>query len=823
MKQRFTALILCISMLVPTIVVAGSNKPTDPETVVNELETLGIEISAIARKVTVEYYIYAIAGFLYDNPKEMGSAEEIARNAGIIENDEEYIGSEYITMEKALKYAVRTLGYGERAELAGGDDASYLNVASELKLTKNVDVNSGLTLNIDDTAAIFYEMLEVEPMTSYMKNEKEYGYRIEKDETLLSLNRDIHKITGIMTGNEYTSIYEADGMRKGHISIDNVEYILQSGVKQDFLGENIYAYVYAPKNDDAQIMYIASREKKNKILSVESGDILYVEKDFSAINYLINDEKEERAKLSPVLKVIYNGKYYSDYTVEDLTPEIGDLKLIDNDTDGKFDIIFVNSYETVSVEYLDKTNKKIFNKFKYEGCTDVLNLSPDDKEITYSIIKGNEEIDFSDLKNDDILTVAKSKEDEKEIIKIFVSDEKLTGIFSGFDYTEEEININGTSYPFTSGFMKFTADKGIVPEPGNEYSFYIDYFGNVVKLNSFEVSDYEVIYKLYEDDEKYYIVYMGTDGEWTSAPMRKNVKLDNETSTPKAVYELLKDEGIKIVKIDTNSEGEIKSLSLPVESSVYLENKFTKTKEAKYTYRTISKSFSNTYYLTDNAKMLIIPEKVVNKEDIELKSASSYFKGDKDYKISAFDIDEFGFTDFVSVVEDQNAIATRVNTKLIVVTDKTQICNQDGEVEDVLVSNVGNLKMYLAATGATGYDAVSVGDIVNVAVNNKGKIDYITKICSLKNFANMDASNYYQANLVVAGVVESVDAQTPRIKINCGKSASFKFNSSFAVQKYDIKRNKCETVTIAEVAPKDRIVLRLSYGMVHEAVLLKDE
>ena len=67
-------------------------------------------------------------------------------------------------------------------------------------------------------------------------------------------------------------------------------------------------------------------------------------------------------KIDENVCVIYNGKAYTKYTPKDLQPENGSVTLIDNNSDGTFDVVKVWSYQTMFVDRISG-NKIISNKF----------------------------------------------------------------------------------------------------------------------------------------------------------------------------------------------------------------------------------------------------------------------------------------------------------------------------------------------------------------------------------------------------------------------------------------------------------------------------
>lgn len=95
---------------------------------------------------------------------------------------------------------------------------------------------------------------------------------------------------------------------------------------------------------------------------------------------------------------MYNGKAG---TFEDFKKiESGTITLLDSDTNGEYDIVFVNETVNYVVEEALTSTHKIVDKYGSK----TLVLDPDDTNISFTIEKGSEFIGIEDLKEWDVLT-----------------------------------------------------------------------------------------------------------------------------------------------------------------------------------------------------------------------------------------------------------------------------------------------------------------------------------------------------------------------------------------------------------------------------------
>jgi len=812
MHKVFMKILLITLMLVNMIPVTGKAEVESYNIEAEILMSLGIVPDVESKRITKDFFIGALSRFIDENPGE--SIEEFARNSGILQAGEAYKGNESITVEEALEYALITLGYGEYAKINGG----YLKISSDTGISNGIDGKLSDILKFEDCIKILYNMLSAEPMTLVFEDDGGIGYQVKNDTTLIYENRDIFELSGIVTANEYTSVYDENGAGTGFVMIDGIEYKAKANANS-FLGEYVTVYAKQEKNEIPEIIYIQTKENKNTILEIDSKDIESVSDDYTYIEYENENLKIKKVKLDNVVKVIFNGVFYGDYTKSDLMPDIGKLKLIDNNNDGKFDVIIVTSYQTMIVKSVDFSHKKIYNKLEYDGSEEVLEL--DEKE--YRIHNIEKELSLSQIKSNFILSVAKSKSNNKndsELIEIIVSENKINGTLMGMN--DESIIINNHEYQISEQFKKLKK----TPIVGTEYSFYLDIFGNVVYFNTVSEHDYSIIIKMYEEDEKYYAAYINMESEYFVSEFSKNLKLNNVRYSAKAAYaELLGCEPM-VVFLKTNTNGEIKSIETPTESAKYIENKLTKTSAAKYTYRMSPNTFANTIYLEDNAKVVLLPESnVFDNDKYYIREANGYFNADTDYTITAYNVDKFGFTDLVTLTVNETLIKEKASPQFFIVTDVSQVCVGD-DVFPSLTGNVGDYrKMTLLGEDDSVFDGIVAGDVININISSSGKVDYAKKILSLKDkFSFKNVQNYYVKNAEIMGTVADVDSEKNRVLIDFnGVQNAFRLGDSVAIQSYNARRNKCRVIQNTSLAIGDKVICRISWGSIAEMIVIEKE
>lgn len=776
-------------------------------------------------KINHDTFVYSMAGFLFEEPESMGSAEDIARQLGLIEYDEAYSAKKTLTLNEAVKYAVITLGYKVQAENYGGFPLGYRKVASDVNLTDGVIGDGNKKIKDESAVQLIYNMLEIEPLREYYEKGTSV-YRTEPGTTLLGIARDIYRVQGIVTANEYTSIYKSVSGRNGYTEIDNEEYIDLSGAANDLLGRNVTAYVRIDEDrDDKEIIYVTERKNKNKILEIDAKDIYQVAPDFSVIEYLKDNDKTYKAKLDSVPRVIYNGVYYADYTVSDLSPDIGKLTLIDNNRDGKYDIIDVRDYKTVVVASVDVKKKLITNRYSFSGCLSSVDLDTDRTGIRYKIFdnSGNQVV-FETITAGTVLSVALSKDNETYAEVYISGDAEIQGVVTEINNEENEIVIADNVYRLSQDFIKYLSETSREISFGREYIFLKDSFGNISYISTVAGDDYKLVLKIKCVDfieEKYSLVYMDTNGDWFESPLAKKVKLDTTTRMmPIAVYESLGKFEPQIMKIKLNAAGEVKEIDRADVAATYKEDEFVKTAEGAHVFRASPNALSMRYYPNADAKLFVLPETVsYTKDDYYVTTAKGFFVGDTVYRFSVYDQDKFGFFSIGSVKQIPNTN----NAGMFLVTgfSKTVI---DDEICEVIKGTTGDYRnMTLVADNSSRFSGIKKGDIISVGMNNTGRVSVVNKLYSTTDtFAAIDVAEHYAVSLVLAGTVEDVDLSVGRFLVNLGGTSSFRLSGAIPMTTYSVGSNSYENGTASALKRGDKIVFRVSYGGVREIIRVEN-
>lgn len=819
MKKKIISFLSLLSVIV-TMLPCGYAMAEDTDDLnrkASVLQALGIDDVSASGIATNDYIFTSLSGFLYEKEYKP-SAEDFARNIGALDFGSVYNGSKKVTKSEAVEYAVATLGYKEYAESMG--ESGVKTVASSLGVTKGMWMSENEAISVDECRMMLYNMLEIEPMAAIF-SDGERKLIIERGQTSLSKYRKIHRIYGVLRADAITSIDKVIGCRDGFVQIEDSLYVIDNYSKDsNLLGKTVEAYVTTDTDYEPKVLYLGERAGRNQELEINARDIEEISDDYSILEYKV-DSRFKRVKIADVPRVIFNGVFYGDYTLSDFKPETGKLRLVDNNDDGKYDVIFISSYETMIVDAKDEHEMTIYNKFTSEGNLSMVSLKPDLYDVRYTISDGVEELEFSEIKVGNVLSVAKSRATENVVIEVLVSKDALVGMLESIDEEELEIQISDEVYPVTPAFLRFRTTEGNV-DIGGTYTFFLDALGNVSYWKKLSEDGYAVMQKAYFDEDNYktYISYMSLDGIWIDAPVAERLR-HNDTlyKDYELAYQNLKNINGQVVKLEFNSDGEIRKVETATETANYNKNMFTKTPVGKYTWRSGVKAFFDgsskfKYYIEDDAKLIVIPQNYKIKTDYEVRDPAGYFRDNEPYTISMYDIDEFGFSKIIVTQYEP-----QIRDTLFIVTGISKVA-VDGEVCTRIKGHAGDFEnMTLTGYNDTVFDGVQKGSIIKVSFNAEGYADDYRPVFELSSFPDKLDGPQWETRSIMAGSVSAIDAAGGRMQIEAkGDTYTFRIDDNITVQMYDELGN-IEKSDIYSIIPRMKVFVDLSWGSVKQMII----
>lgn len=834
--KKIIALLLAAAMLVPSAA-AAKESPEDvserlyklylienmPETTEKELtraEAVGYFLSFSGLEAGKDTGSYSFSDV--DRKNSAAAAIEQAYMNGLVNgyDDNTFHPDDNLTVAQAAVVFTNILGYKKTANTS---DYPYgaMQTASEIGLTKDMSVNP----NEDITLGEFFKMMDnakdTPPLRLDLSNPEKGEYVVDSDKSLLSQKHKIYYDEGIITANEDTSLTEASG-RENSVVINGINYELSERCtsEKDMLGCNVEFYYYENRGD--RVLLWANPTSKNTILEIDAENIAdYNNKTY----YYVKDKdsgREYRARVSEYADVIYNG-------VVDLHPDIflsgenryipneGSVRLIDNDGDGKYDVIIIESYKTIYTGSVFTDNYTIRDKY-----TDTEYSFEEDGNKKIEYYKDGKKAAFSDIAPGNILSYTESKtENETVLIRVYISDKTVEGTVSE-KYTEDGadyIVIDGTEYKLTS-YAKTNA-KISVRDSG---TFYLDYKGNVAACKAiFKTGlQYGYLMKAYitdGDEERVTLKILTTEGKILFFDMTEKSRLNGEKRTNEDIIDALK-YGVhkttpyaKVVgqpiKYATNIYGEITKLitniNTPGGAAEVLKERivpYDLDDEGK-TYYPGGRNIGMKYGASEDAVVFRVPDinsQLAGKcsdEDFSVEDITTYAH-QNGMRFNGFDADEMSCCSLLLRIDMLGSDTIDAKTDSYAMVNSVSNVYDEQKDENVTRLNVlragasVNLDINdkVSIIGASSAGEIKKGSVVQYSLLDNGNVGCLKIVTTPDSFTPSDTydENRTRENVYVRGQVQKKNSSSMII--------SYEKSGTDYVHSYPASSNKMWFVSV---------------------------
>ncbi|MGM9936333.1 MAG: S-layer homology domain-containing protein [Candidatus Ornithomonoglobus sp.] len=438
---------------------------------------------------------------------------QTAVEQGILDGmgDGTFVPDGNVKYEQVLKMIVCAMNYGTDAENAGGYPQGYVAVGgTTLKLLTGVKGATGTDMPRGEVIKTVYNAL----LASYREiTDFKNGLPVyTATDTLGVALFDMYEDEGVLTTTPNITIATGSVAKEGVVTIDGIDYKCDMNV-DEYVGTKIKFYYIDDKADDPKIIALFSMGKSTEY-TFNADDIDSIDTTAGSIKVF----KSETTTSTTSYKinnatVIYNGTIlstadYAKYIGGDdydgfITPHVGTVKIVDYDSDGVYDILFVESYETMLVT--TATTEKLTGKINNVSTTITYDL--DDNDYTVTVTKSGSAATVKNLKKNDVASIKRNI--ESTTIDITVTGETITGEITsvGEDDGDTTITLNGQTYK---------VDENAVADirTGLSGNFYLDMFDRVGYISTDGAltsnEKYAMITKAYYNDESELVIRLYT-------------------------------------------------------------------------------------------------------------------------------------------------------------------------------------------------------------------------------------------------------------------------------------------------------------------------
>lgn len=747
-----------------------------------------------------------------------------------------------VLLQEAVAIIVRAMGYEPAAADRGGYPAGYLYIASSNQLLRGIDGSTSAPATRGDIAQLIFNSLTVNLM-------EQVGFGADAryevvDKTLLYDKLNVEKSYGQIVGTGETTLTGGNTTAEDRIQIgDEILFVGDTKAKQ-LLGYNVLYYARIDKTtDEKTLICVREQSNKNRAVTVVANDIVAVTGELGAeksFEYWASetDRNTKTAQIAADASYIYNGKYKAGVTAEQLKPVSGNVTLLDADTNGIYEIVFVNHFTNIVVDTVSAVTGRVTDKYMNGSLV----FDDEDTEVMSTLLKDGQEIAVTDLVEWNVISYTVSE--DNLLIKGYVSDASING-------TVTEITANGYRIGSSAETYQKAASYPNDINLRDRGTFYLDIEGNIAAVDENATVDSEVTAA-----RKYaYLVgaamtdsllataqfkLFTSTGETTILTSTDRIRFnDSYGQDPEDVVTSLNAGGstaAQLIVYETNSEGNITAIETATDNTSTGEpnkNDFTlNIIQSDMVYKSASSKLGNVG-VSDQTIIFDIPADAgtdTTKYSVRTRTSLS---NDTSYDAYIYDLQENYVANVIIITSSTGTTTPESPILLVDYLSETQ--NEDYEITDRLYGWQDGKEIDLLAadktilrksTGGTDTTPLTQGDIIQYRLNAAGEIDGITLLFDSSAKTTEFSTDITNDLTVVYGRVIKKFSGSVNVSVN-GDIRNFATGDA-VVYLYDSSRttNNIQVVSAADIeifeeGNEARLFLRVYEDQVREMVIVR--
>lgn len=487
----------------------------------------------------------------------------LLKSIGVIkgESNGSFNPFEYISVDHALTMVTRVL---HRNLDENGSDFKRL----KNEFLSGTKISDGSKLTLSNAFIIIYNLM----------NTRVYGsdYGSAKAPLYMEYQRSIYKVSGIVTDDGRISSVGRSVKVSNEIVINEKVYTNNTN-ETDLFGYDVIGFYY---DDGIATLLSVTKSKRNNETFIYSEDIESYTPASRTYEYYSSEsaKKVKKISLNTDITVVYNGVTLgindTEFLPEMFRPVNGTVKFLDNNKDGKSDVVFIYNYETGIISAVDVQKESIYFKFEAEP------LELADAECTF-YDKDRNIISLEEITENAVLSYAMSM--DRESVEAFVvnnitedicasisKDKKLITTKTGGEYTISDYCISRGDFETL--------------QLGKRYSFYFDIFDRVTQIipvadKTWSVAYLEQTAQAAEFLEEYYVKLSGIGEKSSVYSLADHVQIYKQDNTEQrykkeVAYQYLSDYCVEakakfngyatLVRFKTDINNKITEIEMPV-------------------------------------------------------------------------------------------------------------------------------------------------------------------------------------------------------------------------------------------------------------------
>lgn len=743
-----------------------------------------------------------------------------AKSHGLVIGDDtgNFRAEDQIKFSEVVTILIRALGYEPQAKTKGGYPGGYIATASSIGLTDGVSAGADTLISRGKVAIMAYNALKINLMeqTGFGSNVK---YEVT-DKTLLKDKLNTTLIKGKVNAVGSSVLDGSAPLSKNQIKIGNTVYDAGKTDTRTILGFNADAY-YSQKTK--KIIAIVPTEGENSVLTIDAENIDKIENTLSskAVHYRkdIKDQKTIKANVEKDATIVYNGKIADGRKFALI--DSGYMALLDTNSNGSYDIVFVNETVNYVIDDVLTSSKKITDKYGNASLT----LDFEDESKTIILEKGGEYIALSDLKEWDVISFTISE--GSDIIFGNVVRESAEGKISEIE--DGAVYINGIKYKVASNYPGSLTI-------GDEGVFYLDFEGKIAAFDGTKQKSQNYAYLINTGistgiKKVLSIEVFTAEGKIETLEGSEKISVNSSKNLDaQAAKNAIGSTG-KLITIEKDASGKVKKISTSTSAGDINEDVFTlNMEENDVVYRASSSKLtgsSMSVSITEETIIFDIPDGA-SKEEYSVRKRDIFTDGAL-YDVAIYDVSE---TYRAGALVVKNSKSQPDEASDVAVVEKiNSMQNSNGETIHRLYALMGGKSVTFTSKNDTTFKKesgkyIKEGDIIQLRTNAEGIADSIkvlfdseAEVSEGKVKISDDLSTVY--GKVVKKFSDSVNIQT-------GSATPENYEISKAtVYVYDktLSKNKLSVGDTADIERYDdnggKVFMRIYKDEVKEIVVIK--
>ena len=440
--------------------------------------------------------------------------------------------SQPILYGQVLMILVDVTGYSVLLDVYGYDKSSnesYLSIAMKAGITKSRSAEFTEPVKVKDYADMIYNALTQVNLLEYSSYSGAGEYRVNRKNTALNTILELSYRDGIVTGTNTTSLNGDEEGVAGEIAVDGKWYKLD--IDRDmlqYLGSTVRIYF---NEDERRVYSIAPRDNKNEIITVDSVDILTERVSRQSVSYQKDGERVKNISIDSRADFVYNRRLLQAYTEEHLQLSDCVYRFIDNDLDGKADVIIADRYTAFMADTIVEHNSRIIDtKSRVYDLEEYF----DDGYKIYDA--QGRAVTLDDIGGYNIISYQQSN--DGEYTNFVISTQKASGTLEETNREDGYMTLSGTQYRCLEQYYSNPDDYETV-RVGDEVEVFFDFRGYIadIKQVSGAMKAGYVLGGYRSDNGGYVLRLLQEDGKIEPNELADTVTVDGKRRAADAIEE----------------------------------------------------------------------------------------------------------------------------------------------------------------------------------------------------------------------------------------------------------------------------------------------